>query len=276
MTASMRLVWSIYAAVAVAMLVTYGRVPVHELYHVSEGGLAGGLGRILVFSNFSTALVAPIALAIAADRVAARRVDLLAALSLVLAAVVAWPGVLAVALSLAAGRDRFPVGRARAAAVALLAVLALPWLAAELGVHFGAGVFLTARPYQGHPAVHLGHHHGLDGVLLASSALVLWRVPDALRRPRLAGALRGYLPLLLAYGLVNAANDFWLEQVVKRGWTSWTIPDALHPSVAWVWLVILLGAAVLVIIDTWRIRPGWSSSASASTSGPTGSTPSSR
>lgn len=295
MRASTRLVWAIYGAVAVAMLVTYTRVPVRALYHVSHGGIGGGLSRVLVLSNFSTALVAPIALALAADRLASRRADALAWLSLALCAVVAWPGVvdqadldakpvnavpalgvaLAVALSLAAGGGRLPVGRARAALIGLLAFLSVPWIAAEAGFHVGLGLFLAGSRYEGHAAVHLGHHHGLDGVLLASAALLLWSAPATVARPRLARALRAYLALLLAYGLVNAANDAWTEQVVKRGWTSWSIPDALHPRLAWPWLVIVLGAAALVIIDAWRMRRAWSSSGSASTSGPTGSTPSS-
>lgn len=269
MTASMRLVWAMFAVAAAAMLVTYSRVSTDELYHVSHSGLAGGLGRVLVFLDFSTALVAPVALAIAADRLARPRADVLALVSLALCAVVAWPGVVdqadldaklvnavpalgvavAVALSFAAGHDRHPLGRLRLAAVVALFVLGLPWVAAEAGVHFGAGVFLTTKVYEGEAAVHLGHHHGLDGVLLASSALLLWRAPDSIRRRRLSPALRVYLALLLGYGLVNAANDFWFEQVVKRGWTSWRVPDALHPSVSPVWLVIVAIAVGALLVD---------------------------
>ena len=42
---------------------------------------------------------------------------------------------------------------------------------------------------------------------------------------------------------MNLVQDAWGEQVVKRGWTSWQIPSALHPSLSWVWLVILGGAS---------------------------------
>jgi hypothetical protein len=274
MTASLRLVWALYGVVAAAMLVTYSRVSTAELYHVGDGGLTGGLGRVLVFSNFSTALVAPIALALGADRLGRRGTDLATLAALCLCAVVAWPGVvdqadldakwsnaipalgvlLALAFSVRPGRDRHPLGRSRLAAVAILAVLGLPWLAAEAGLHFGAGVFLTDKVYEGHAAVHLGHHHGTDGILLATSALLLWRAPDAIRRPRLALALRVYLSLLLAYGLVNAANDFWLEQVVKRGWASWQVPDALHPSLEPVWLVIVAFAAAALAADSLARR----------------------
>ena len=49
-------IWILYAAIACAVLVTYARVPVEELYHVSEGGLAGGLGRALVFLGYPVSL----------------------------------------------------------------------------------------------------------------------------------------------------------------------------------------------------------------------------
>jgi len=52
------LVWLLFLTVAAEMFVTYSRLPAGELYHVSHTGLAGGASRVLVFSNFSTALVA--------------------------------------------------------------------------------------------------------------------------------------------------------------------------------------------------------------------------
>ena len=58
-----------------------------------------------------------------------------------------------------------------------------------------------------------GHHHGLDGVLLALSALLLSRMQVT----RLRAVVGAYLALMLAYGLANAVQDAWLEQVVKRG-----------------------------------------------------------
>src|SRR5256885_9104950 len=74
--AELVVVWLLYTAAAAAMFVTYSRVPVHELYHVSHGGLAGGASRVLVFSNFSAALVAIAMLALLAgpmpDRLSAR------------------------------------------------------------------------------------------------------------------------------------------------------------------------------------------------------------
>ena len=129
---------------------------------------------------------------------------------------------------------------------------ALPWIAADVGFHFGAGVFRSGQPFEGKPSVHLGHHHGLDGTLLAVTAVLLWRAGDRMRRRHLRAVTRVYLALMLSYGLVNAANDFWDEQVVKRGWATRMIPNALVPSVSVIWLIVLTGAAVLYALGFAR------------------------
>ena len=60
----------------------------------------------------------------------------------------------------------------------------------------------------------------------------------------MSNAVAAYLGLMLSYGIANVANDFWLEQFVKRGWTEWEIPSflSLDPSLGWG--VVLIGAAV--------------------------------
>ena len=51
-------VWAMWGAVTLAVLVTYSRIDTDELYNVSRGGLAGGLGRSVVLLNFPIAFVA--------------------------------------------------------------------------------------------------------------------------------------------------------------------------------------------------------------------------
>jgi hypothetical protein len=297
MTVSTRAVWIAYAAVAAVMLVTYSRIDPSRLYDVSgHGFVGGGLSRVVVYVNFPVALVAALLGGLAAAR-SSRRV--LGVVCTALCAVVAVPGVvsqahldarwvnavpaagvlLALGLELRAAPERVRLGRWRLAAVAVLGLLSLVWIAAELGLHETFGVFLAGQLRPGDPgpveaAVHLGHHHGLDGAMLAATGLVLLREPRAV-------AGRVYVSLLLAYGLVNCVQDAWTEQVVKRGWTSHTIPNALEPRATSSWLAILrLGALTYVAawhgskIGAWRTR-GWSSSGSASMSAPTGSSGSS-
>jgi hypothetical protein len=149
--------------------------------------------------------------------------------------------------------------RVRVAFGAALLFVALPWLAAELG--FGlTGVPVLGRifqtqqlrwqpgPYVVHPAVHYGDHHGLQATLLVITALLLSRMLGAIRSRGLHAASGFACALLIAYGLGNIANDIWLEQVVKRYWTTWLIPNVLHPSFGVAWLVIVLGALVLWLV----------------------------
>ena len=140
----------------------------------------------------------------------------------------------------------------RLALGAVLLVLALPWLAAEWGFHFPGDVFygeeVPGERDPGIEAVHLGFHHGYGGVVLAATALVLSRVPSGRN-------LRAYLSLMLAYGLANALQDAWNEQLWKREWVDVSMPSVQRPDVTWGWLVIVL-AAVVVYATWFRPEPG--------------------
>jgi len=147
-------------------------------------------------------------------------------------------------------------GLVRPVASTLIVLASLPWVAAELGFYLD-GPFLGSelRPEPGHPdirAVHLGHHHGMDGSLLALAAIALRLVPARMRRLRLRGAVAALLSLMLAYGLANAVQDFWGEQIVKRGWAHEALPSVLRPEVSFAWLGILVAAAFAYLL---RYRP---------------------
>ena len=57
----------------------------------------------------------------------------------------------------------------------------------------------------------------------------------SIRARRLRLLLAAYLSLMAAYGLGNMANDFWTEQIWKRGWTNWQFPNLLQPSLSVGW-----------------------------------------
>jgi hypothetical protein len=89
-------VWLMFLIAALAVFVTYSRVPPAELYNTSVGGVAGGAGRTLVFLNYPVALAAVAIAVICADRRAAsgRRTAVpAAAIGIGLCLVVAVPGV---------------------------------------------------------------------------------------------------------------------------------------------------------------------------------------
>jgi hypothetical protein len=278
-------VWALFTVVTAEILATYWRLPAADLYHVSGNGLTGGASRALVFLNFPLALVAIPVLALLADRLASRSAHVVALVGAVLAAAVFWPGVVdqadldarpvnAIAAlgvltafsltAVAAGKLKPPARPMRQPGDVLRIVLAVvtlalapPWIAADLGF-FLNGVPVLGSLYQSGqyrhrvvglppfpPAVHHGHHHGMDGVLLVLSALLLSRLLGEVRARRPRSALTAYLALMLCYGVANIANDFWIEQVVKRGWATWQIPNVLEPKASVAWGIIILCAAAL-------------------------------
>lgn len=242
-------VWLLYGVVALEILVTYSRLPASELYHVSGSGLEGGASRVAVFLNFPVALAA-----IAVAAVTPRRTLTIAGALLCLP--IFWPGivrqsdldarwvnapcVVGVALVCAATATlRLPT-RARGdllriAIAAFVVIVGLPWFAADLGFFFPG------------PHVHHGHHHGMDGVLLVLTSLLLSRLPSG-------PVARAYLALMFTYGLGNIANDFWGEQIVRRGWTSWNVPSVLEPRLTWAWFVLVVAALALWLLSLPRWR----------------------
>ena len=197
-----------------------------------------------------------------------RGVIVAAIVTVLLCATIAWPGVitqsnldakasnglaaagvvLAIALTAFALRRCGPGPRATRgrgdwvalAVAAVFALAALPWIFANAGVYVGdipvlKAVFMSKKilPEPGHPhlhAVHLGNHEGLDGWLLAVTAILLRPALAQMRPTRLRPVLGAYLALLLGYGVLVAANDGWNEQLVKRGWTSYRPARRDHPQ----------------------------------------------
>lgn len=287
-------IWLALAAVGVAVIVTYSRIPTGELYHVSVGGLGGGLGRALVFVNFPVALIAAGTLPFVLARLpATREVHAVAVASLVLCAVIVVPGVVdqadldakwinvvpAAGVALTAGlwawalRDGIgpldPWERldwARLAAAVVMVSVALPWEFAELGVYVShvpviGHLFLGAqiRPSAGvEPtlhAVHLGRHHGMDGTLCVLAGLALSRVVKDVSGRVLHELAAFAVGALLAYGALNAANDAWDEQVWKRGWTDTMLPSFLRPGLTWGFAILLVGVAAAFALVRRLRRP---------------------
>jgi hypothetical protein len=286
------LVWGLFGLVAAAIFATYARLPVAELYHVSGNGREAGAGRVLVFLNWPTALAAIALVAVVATGTQSTTVRRLCVLSALLCAAVGWPGMvdqvdldakpanlipaggvlLALALTISetrrsglGRRTKVAGDRIRIATAVVLLLLALEWIVADLGFLIGRLPVLGSIFYSdewwapfGHarlePAVHHGHHHGMDGTLLALTAIVLSRTLGRMsRRARLM--LGAYLALLLSYGLAVAANDFWLEQVVKRDiGVQWQIPSVIVPRANVAWLVTLLVAFAFFLLLV-RQRP---------------------
>jgi hypothetical protein len=282
-------VWGFFDLMLVAVLATYSRVAADELYHVSETGLSGGLGRALVSLNYPVALVAAPLAVLAALRIGKRWALWAAAVAAALCWVVAIPGVVdqadldaktvnaipalgvvaALALTivsvstrgLGTPERRLPGDGVRLLVAAVLILVGLPWFLADLGAYIGhvpvlGDVFMSndrapTAENPNHRVVHLGQHHGGHGVYLALTALALTRV-----LPQVSGRLRAvltfYFSLMLVYGIAIVAEDAWGEQVVARDWASWRIPNVLEPKVTGAWVVVL---AVAAAVHLFLLRP---------------------
>jgi len=270
--------WALVAVFAVTTFVTYTRVPPEDLYNVSREGVAGGASRVLVYLNFPVAFVAIGILLVCLEVLRERGVRVLGFVGIALCAVAAVPGVLdqddldarvvnvvpalgigvAAALTVLYTHDpdwtwARPAGRLRIAVAVAFGLIAIPWLFAETGF-YGPGPIMSQEipPGETEHAVHLGGHHGLYGVIMVLSALMLSRVA----RRAVTSAL---LALLFAYGGTLAAEDFWHEQIQKRGTSDWTFPSALSPGLKWVWLGVVLAAAAVELLwfrpERRRARP---------------------
>ena len=232
--------WALHGVVASMIAWTHSRTPPRRLYHSQRGGWS----RAVVFATYPTAIAAIATLPHARRRTAA-------ALALPLCATVAVPGVvddrdldarwrnapalIGIALALAAGERESGRGeggdlRRLLVAAPLLAVSA-PWLLAGLGVQTRG----MRRPTPAEPGVnrvHVGHHEGLDGVLLALDALLLSRRRSGRWHRRL-------LALMVSYGAAVAAQDAWYEQVVKPGHTDRRLPRVIRPAATPAWAGLL-------------------------------------
>jgi hypothetical protein len=275
--------WAVWALIALEVLVTYSWVDPAETYHVSRDGIVGGLSRALTLVNFPIGLVA-IALTLVAVAALPGRAWWAAGPAITLCATIpffndqadldahwgnAVPAigvVIAAVLTAVAARrvgsafaSRRPWDGARIVAGVVVLLLSLPWLTANLGFHFPGDFFMgeELERENGTPiaAVHLGHHHGLDGAVLVLTALLLSRV--AIPSTRLRVVTFAYLGTMLAYGTVNFVQDDWNEQLVKRGWTAASIPSAILPSAKPIWLVVA-ALAVLATIALLREEKSYS------------------
>ena len=135
-------------------------------------------------------------------------------------------------------QPRLPGDPVRLILAAVVLVLSLPWIAAELGFHL-PGISSWGR------ALPNGGRAPRGGGAPRRAPRMAWLADATLRaflsRVQAAGRLRISLLVgtaaLAAYGAVNATQDFWQEQLVKRGTVDWAIPSALYPGLKPVTLV---------------------------------------
>ena len=281
------IVWGIYAAIGIAIFITYARFPASDFYNVSGSGVSGSASRVLVYLNFPVAFAAIALLGFAVSSLihrdtsfsqrGRRSIGFTAVLALLLCLVAALPGVVSqsdldaravnvipaigvvlvvlltiLGIQCGAAFTSIPWGRwdrNGAIAIGVLLFFALPWALADFGFYIGdiplIGRIFTSKDFlpagETLRAVHLGDHHGYDGFIFIVVAIILGRKLRKIQPSSLRVALGWYLAFMMVYGLANDLNDIWLEQIVKRGWSTYQIPDMLVPKFRPSWGLVVLG-----------------------------------
>ena len=169
---------------------------------------------------------------------------------------VAIAGGLTVAATLRAGSSlapRRPWDRARVVVAALLVLVSLPWISAELGFHFPGDVFMGEEVGregdEAIAAVHLGHHHGLDGAML----VLTWTRALPRRRPQGAccespcSATSGSCSRTVPS---TASRTAGTSSCTSGDGRKRRIPSALLPSLTPIWLVVI----ALAVVATLALR----------------------
>lgn len=141
--------------------------------------------------------------------------------------------------------------------------VSLPWMFADLGFYIeavpGLGTLFVSEEFLPEgatlAAVHYGHHHGFDGAIFAASALILMPAVVAVPGKALRHTSIALVALMFAYGVMNLAQDFWGEQVVKRGWSGAEFPEVVRPGITPAWGLIVLGGVALYLYLARPQRP---------------------
>ena len=100
----------------------------------------------------------------------------------------------------------------------------IPWLLAIVGVYVSDIpllnlIFLGQQSYEGHPAVHLGDHHGFGGWFFVTTVWILMysRILDKIQKNWIKKFVVFALAFILYYGLIQVFEDGFNEQLAKRG-----------------------------------------------------------
>ncbi|MFX1450588.1 MAG: hypothetical protein ACFFCM_07085 [Promethearchaeota archaeon] len=114
---------------------------------------------------------------------------------------------------------------------------ALPWLFAIHGIFIsdisglnliflgGQPGILGTNPFDYiYPSVHLGLHHGTDGYLHISYAIIFSILIFKMKNPVIRNISIFGMGFLASYGLIAYLEDFFHEQIIKRGF----IPPIWH------------------------------------------------
>jgi hypothetical protein len=142
----------------------------------------------------------------------------------------------------------------------LILFLALPWIFAQIGLYisdfpllnliFWARQSTLQEPELLYPnAVHIGTHHGFEGILIIIfmwlTTLLILPLISSLKIRKFFGFFTG---IGFAYGFYNAFEDFLTEQIYKRGLVDFRLPNGTTPGLNLQTFVILIFGTLIYFL----------------------------
>jgi hypothetical protein len=132
----------------------------------------------------------------------------------------------------------------------VITFFSLPWIFSMVGIYIsdipGLNlIFLGAQPYNGHPSVHLGRHHGTTAYLFAVYAIILSVSLDSqynLKNKFSRSVIAGLIAFLSMYAFIAGLEDGLNEQLLKRGIEPFLLPflaEAYGGTVSWIIVAII-------------------------------------
>jgi len=134
-------------------------------------------------------------------------------------------------------------------------IIGLPWILATTGIFVSdipliGNLFMGKQDYKGYPSVHLGSHHGYTGFVIFSLMILVFTTAKYLYDKRLKIIAGIGASFLFVWGFYNMFQDFFTEQIVKRGLaeSGFPSPQAYIESL----LPIYIVGTVIIYIFVWR------------------------
>src|SRR3989344_3602655 len=106
--------------------------------------------------------------------------------------------------------------------LSVVVFVSIPWILAVPGI-FVSDIpvlnifFIGSQDYGGKPSVHLGTHHGFEGFFTVTAMILVFTTAKYLYDKRLKIIAGLGASFLLVLGLYNLIEDFFVEQIYKRG-----------------------------------------------------------
>lgn len=134
--------------------------------------------------------------------------------------------------------------------ILLTTFISLPWIFAYFNIP------IIDVPILNHIflAVHLGEHHGLSGFRYVLPLLLLYFSFRWFKDLGFRSAVVLSTSPFFAYRLYLLVQDFWFEQIVKRGWINLKLPDPTQVNVMPATYSIGAVIGVLAFIYLLRMR----------------------